>query len=109
MRDQILEAVEQARIRREDLGRGQEDRSEFHLREHLLVVQHVLDGGLFGHASADVSGGWTEDPGLLYASTGASREAAEGARDVSAVPVLGPGHNDRLHALDRRGGDSSRS
>src|SRR5947207_10441561 len=109
MRDQILEAVEQARIRREDLGRGQEDRSEFHLREYLLVVQHVLDGGLLGHAAADVSGGWTEDPGLLHASARAPRKAAKGVGDVSAVPVLGSGHDDRLHALDRGGGDSDRS
>ena len=56
VRGLALAAVESAGRRREDLGCGATARSGVHLRQAVLVVQHVRQRRLLGHAAADVSG-----------------------------------------------------
>ena len=81
----------------------------FTVREPVLVVQHVFDGGLLGHAAADVSGRRPQAPGRLHDSRHAARRAAGGARHLSAVRVLGAARVDHLDALDRRSGQARRA
>ena len=59
--------VEPADRRREDLGSRQTTRSRLHLRQDVLVVQHVRLGRLERDAAADVPGGRPQDTGPLRA------------------------------------------
>ena len=55
------------------------ERPVVHRGEPVLVVQHVLDGGLRGHAAADVSGRRPQDPGRLHESAGSLRDELQPA------------------------------
>ena len=77
-------------------------RSVVHLREHVLVVQHVFVGGLQRDAAADVSGRRPQAARRLHAprpacATTSSAELGH----VSALQLLGTAGVDRLDALDR--------
>jgi hypothetical protein len=48
------------------VGCGARARLVVHLREPVLVVQHVLDGGLRRHAASDVSGRRSEAARRAY-------------------------------------------
>ena len=89
----------------EDLGRRPAPtRSVVHLREPVLVVQHVLDRGLVGHAAADVSGRRPQDPGHLHAP---GRRCATSCRPSSAR-FRCSSSGDRARRSARRGGSRTR-
>ena len=75
--------------------------SVVHLRERVLVVQHVLHGGLQRHAAADVSGRRTKAPRRLYRTGHAAPRASAAARHVSSLQFLGAARVDRVEPLDR--------
>src|SRR5262245_2460360 len=109
MRDQVLAAIQQAGDGREDLGSGEESRSNLYLRQYLLVVQHVFDGELRRHPAAGLSRGRAQDSRLLEQPARSSPQAPEADGPVPALQVLGAVHVDRFNPLDRRSGDSTRS
>ncbi len=98
-----LAPVEPADRRREDLGRGQDARPRLHLRQDVLVVQHVLERRLERDAAADVSGRRAQDSGPLRASRRTARRTRCQARPVPAVQVLGPAGRHHVERVDRQG------
>ena len=100
-RSVVLAPVQPSGAWRETLGRGEAARSVVHVRQALLVVQHVRVGRLFGHAASDVSGRRAQAARCLHPPGRASRRIAARARTVPAVPLLGSGGRHREHALDR--------
>ena len=100
-RGDAVAAVEPSGERREDLGCRQAARSGLHLRQDVLVVQHVRQRRLERHAAADVSGRRPQDPRPLHLSGRAARRARQEARRLPAVQVLGPGRRHRIQRLDR--------
>ena len=84
-------------------------RSDIHLREPFLVVQHVLDRGLFRHAAADVSSRRPKDSRRLHFPRYAAGRASDRARNVPALRVLGSAGVDQFHPLDRGGREAGRA
>ena len=78
-----LAPVEPAGRGREGLGGGPAARSRVHLRQALLVVQHVQHGDLVGDAAPDVSRRRAEDPRRLHPAGGAPRRAQRAPRASS--------------------------
>ena len=99
--DLAVASVEPAGGRREGLGSGEAARSGLHLRQAVLVVQHVLERRHRSHAAAHVPGGWPQAAGHPHASGRTSRRTAGRTGSVPAVPLLGPGRRHRIEPLDR--------
>ncbi len=108
-RDPVLETIEQARAGPEDLGARARTRSHVHVRQRVLVVQHVFDRGLHRHAAADVSGRRPEAARRLHRAGRSARRAASEARDVPPLQLLGAEGLDRVQPLDRRIGEARRA
>ena len=86
--------------RRRRSGKRASGRSVVHVREPVLVVQHVLDGRLRRHAAADVSRRRPEAARHLHAPAGLRDELQSAARHVSALRASGA----RGRRSSRRGG-----
>ena len=85
----LLAPVQPPGRRREDVGCREAPRPGVHLRQAVLVVQHVRGGRLLGHAAADVSGRRPQAARRLHAPGGASRRAAARARARSRCSASG--------------------
>ena len=101
-RDPVLATEQSPRCRREDLGRRPQARSRVHVREALLVVQHVLERRLHGHAAPDVPGRRPQAARHLHATRRTPRRAQRAARAVSTVQFLGAHRRHRVESMDRR-------
>ena len=101
LRGFVLAPVEPPGAGREVVGRRQAARSRLHLRQAVLVVQHVFHRRHRGDAAADVSRRRPQAAGHPHLAGRAARRAAAAARPVPAVPLLGPGRGHRLQPLDR--------
>ena len=79
--------AEPAGRRREGLGDGAAPRPVVHLRQDVLVVQHVQRGRVVGDAAADLPRRRPEDPGHLLVTlpTSATRLVAELGRFRSSI------------------------
>src|SRR4051794_6353734 len=94
MRSKVLEAVKPPGAISQNLGTRTHCRSEFHLRQSVLVVQHVFVGGLFGYTSTDVSRRWPQDSRHLYSSSNPAIRITNGVGELSPISVLGSGNVD---------------
>ena len=97
-----LAAVEPPGRRGKGLGGGPASRSRLHVRQALLVVQHVQRGDLVRDAAPHVPRRRPQDPRHLHPAGRAPRRAERPPRPVPALPVLGAGHRPRVEPLDRR-------
>ena len=75
-RDLVLAPVQSPGQRREALGCGETARPVVHLRQALLVVQHVRVDRFLGHATPDVYGRRSQAARRVHAPCGASRRTA---------------------------------
>ena len=84
-------------------------RPHVHVRQRVLVVQHVFDRGLHRHAAADVSGRRPKAARRLHRARRSARRASGEARDVPALQLLGTESVDRVEPVDCGIGEARRS
>ena len=108
LRGALLASVEPPGARAENLGHRARRRSVFHVREPVLVVQHVFLGGRQRHAAADVSGRRAQAARRLHPAGCPARRTAGQAGHVSAVRFLGPPDLDRVDTVDCGGVEDRR-
>ena len=86
----VLAAVQSACRRREDLGGRQAPRSRFHLRQHVLVVQHGVEPRHRRDAAADLQGRWPQASRLLHRAGTIARRLTERLGPFPLFQFWGP-------------------
>src|SRR6185503_12106354 len=106
----VLAPVEPPGVRPESLGALPRARTGIHLREALLVVQHVLERRLLGDAAPGVPGRRPEADRSLHRAARVAGRARGEAGPLPALRLLGAPGGNPLQPLDRaRGGPGDRT